>query len=381
MPHPLLESDICECSHKGKVIFPSSHQNFLLVTEAGILTPSDLSKAKIIGCTNPIIKGGPCSKLVSIPESITTNLLIIENEKAVLAECNSQVLTDKGSPIFLQGEPKAKGILEIEQDSIQETQQETKQHIQDSNSFYPYYSSYPHLASNEKNAGVKELREGEEENQKEKYSIDKEGYLQGLDIIKYPITRLEFSLVNGFKPKAIVLHRTDSSTAKSTLESWNNPNSARVGTHFLIDKDGTIYQCASLYKYTQHIGNIKAKDLELHGKDSNDYLIYKGKTYQQVSDIEKTKQYPDRYPINNDSIGIEVVGRFLGNDKKLSKYDKVFKYTQLSGEWEEVAIAQKNSIKALIESLQTIFNLNDDDIYKHGAISGHKQASEGEGIL
>ncbi|WP_245596269.1 hypothetical protein [Helicobacter rodentium] len=167
MPHPLLESDICECSHKGKVIFPSSHKNFLLVTEAGILTPSDLSKAKIIGCTNPIIKGGPCTKLVSIPESITTNLLIIENEKAVLAECISQVLTDKGSPIFLQGEPKAKGILEIERDSIQET----KQHIQDSNSFYPYHSSYPHLASKDKNAGVKELREGEEENQKEEENL------------------------------------------------------------------------------------------------------------------------------------------------------------------------------------------------------------------
>lgn len=85
MPHPLLESDTCECSHKGKVIFPSSHQNFLLVTEAGILTPSDLSKAKIIGCTNPTIKGGPCTKLVSIPESITTNLLIVENEKSSLS--------------------------------------------------------------------------------------------------------------------------------------------------------------------------------------------------------------------------------------------------------------------------------------------------------
>lgn len=38
--------------------------------------------------------------------------------------------------------------------------------------------------------------------------------------------------------------------------------------------------------------------------------------------------------IESDNIGIEVVGRFLGNDKKLSKYDKVFKYTQLSGQWE-----------------------------------------------
>ncbi|WP_420537187.1 hypothetical protein, partial [Helicobacter rodentium] len=68
-----------------------------------------------------------------------------------------------GSPIFLQGEPKAKGILEIEQETIQDSTQD----IQDSNSFYPYDSSYPHLASKDKNAGVKELREGEEENQKQ----------------------------------------------------------------------------------------------------------------------------------------------------------------------------------------------------------------------
>ncbi|WP_290880801.1 hypothetical protein [Helicobacter sp.] len=173
MPHPLLESDICECSHKGKVIFSSSHQNFLLVKEAGILTINDLSKASIIGCTNPIIKGGPCSKLVSIPDFITTNLLIVENEKAVLAECISQVLTDKGSPILLQGEPKAKGILEIEQDSTNKT----KQDIQDSNSFYPYDSSYTHLASQDKNAGVEELREENKENKEKKYYIDKEGYL------------------------------------------------------------------------------------------------------------------------------------------------------------------------------------------------------------
>lgn len=91
------------------------------------------------------------------------------------------------------------------------------------------------------------------------YYIDSEGYLQGLDIVKYPITRLELSLANGFVPKAIVLHMTDSNTAKSSLESWNNPNNARVGTHFLIDTDGTIYQCASLHKHTQHVGDIRSK--------------------------------------------------------------------------------------------------------------------------
>lgn len=147
------------------------------------------------------------------------------------------------------------------------------------------------------------------------------------------------------------------------------------GTHFLIDTDGTIYQCASLHKYTQHVGDIKVKNLDINDKN------YKNKTYTQASNIEKTKSYPNRYPINSDSIGIEVVGSFLGNDKKLSKYDKIFKYVQLSGEWEKVTVAQKSSVKSLVEVLKAIFGLSNDDIYKHGAISGHKQASEGDGIL
>lgn len=64
------------------------------------------------------------------------------------------------------------------------------------------------------------------------------------------------------------------------------------------------------------MGDIKAKNLELNGKNSADYKIYTGKTYQKVSDIEKTKSYPDRYPINSDSIGIEVVAQCFNTMEK-----------------------------------------------------------------
>lgn len=205
------------------------------------------------------------------------------------------------------------------------------------------------------------------------YYIDSEGYLQGLGIIKAPRPKLTEKTGNfQSNPIAIILHRTQSPTAASTLETWKK---SPYGTHFLIDTDGTIYQCASLHKYTQHVGDIKVKNLDINDKN------YKNKTYTQASNIEKTKSYPNRYPINSDSIGIEVVGSFLGNDKKLSKYDKIFKYVQLSGEWEKVTVAQKSSVKSLVEVLKAIFGLSNDDIYKHGAISGHKQASEGDGIL
>jgi N-acetyl-anhydromuramyl-L-alanine amidase AmpD len=46
---------------------------------------------------------------------------------------------------------------------------------------------------------------------------------------------------------AIVVHQTDSSTAKGTLAGYRT-DSKGLGTHFLIDKDGTIYQTVALKK-------------------------------------------------------------------------------------------------------------------------------------
>lgn len=54
------------------------------------------------------------------------------------------------------------------------------------------------------------------------YYIDSEGYLQGLGIIKAPRPKLTEKTSNfQSNPIAIVLHRTDSTTAASTLGTWN----------------------------------------------------------------------------------------------------------------------------------------------------------------
>ncbi|MGX2973349.1 hypothetical protein [Helicobacter sp. T3_23-1059] len=42
-------------------------------------------------------------------------MLEINNQKIVLAQAISQVLTDKGSPLILQGQPKAKDIFEVDE--------------------------------------------------------------------------------------------------------------------------------------------------------------------------------------------------------------------------------------------------------------------------
>ncbi|WP_288644585.1 hypothetical protein [uncultured Helicobacter sp.] len=120
--NPLLETDKIECIHKGKVIFQSSTKDLMCVqdssgTDAGAINLQDLANAVIIGCANNIAGiPSPCTKLANIPNSITSSLLEIDNQKIVLAQAISQVITDKGSPLILQGEPKAKDIFEIDED-------------------------------------------------------------------------------------------------------------------------------------------------------------------------------------------------------------------------------------------------------------------------
>ena len=122
MPHPLLETDSLECPHKGKILLQSSTKDIMCVQDssnqnAGMISLQDLANASIIGCTNNIAGvPSPCTKLVNIPTSICSTLLEIDNQKIVLAQAISQVLTDKGSPLILQGEPKAKDIFEIDEE-------------------------------------------------------------------------------------------------------------------------------------------------------------------------------------------------------------------------------------------------------------------------
>ena len=120
--NPLLESDSLECTHKGKVLLQSSTKDTMCVqdasnNDAGMISLQDLANATIVGCTNNIAGvPSPCTKLVNIPNSIASTLLEIDNQKIVLAQAISQVLTDKGSPLILQGQPKAKDIFELDED-------------------------------------------------------------------------------------------------------------------------------------------------------------------------------------------------------------------------------------------------------------------------
>ncbi len=166
--------------------------------------------------------------------------------------------------------------------------------------------------------------------------------------------------------RAIIVHQTDSSTAAQTLNSYGVGGN---GAHLLIDKDGTIYQTALLTKICWHIGKIMAKCYEQHscvGQEAAFYSkLHKLPFSQTVVPSYKhevaTKQYPARFPTNEEAIGIEIVGKKLGL-KDNSPFELVTK-------------EQQQSLDFIIGELLIALKLTRTDIYRHPQVS-HKSLME-----
>lgn len=170
---------------------------------------------------------------------------------------------------------------------------------------------------------------------------------------------------------AIVLHRTGGGTAQSTLHAYVN---AKVGAHFLIDRDGTVYQTLETTDKGAHVGKLRPRCLvEGSGSleernaaaairdDPNEKSF--SRKVSELHRLEIKKPYPDRYPSNDDSIGIEVVGRFLTS----------------VDEFEPATEKQKAALSLLISRLMQEHSLAATDLYKHYEIS-YKSGKEGEGL-
>ncbi len=186
---------------------------------------------------------------------------------------------------------------------------------------------------------------------------DSDGMLKDERVINDRYSKIEHDVRTLDSIKAIVVHQTDSSTAESSLNSYK---SSSVGAHFLISKEGQIYQTASLLNVCYHVGkNIKSKCHDVLGKDCDDKdikgaLKMKGWHTQikKINEIERNKDYPDRYPINADSIGIELVGMHV-NDTK----------------YEEPTEPQQESLKWLVGELIDILSIDKSNVYRHPDVS------------
>ena len=191
---------------------------------------------------------------------------------------------------------------------------------------------------------------------------------------------LKKQAVNG-----IVLHQTNGETAMSTLGRYHADDlgnkivanlfgkKARegIGAHFLISPSGMIYQTARIDKICYHVGPYinslcqkknfcEKKQADLYKNIVNDPKLDKEGKWKAITDIEKSKPGHERYPKNDDSIGIETVGM---------PPDGVH-YPRASAE-------QMTSLKWLLDLLVQYFGLKLDRVFAHGEISPHKQSSEG----
>ncbi|QRP62775.1 N-acetylmuramoyl-L-alanine amidase [Rhodanobacter sp. FDAARGOS 1247] len=172
---------------------------------------------------------------------------------------------------------------------------------------------------------------------------------------------------------SIVLHRTDSSSATGTLSAYEGGKT--TGAHFLIDKLGKIYQTARVDQVCWHVGILVARCQAESNCDPQELktitalLHEKGLSFstraKNLSRHEVAKTYPQRYPANSDSLGIEVVGKFVAADKA----------------FELPTPEQLKSVKYLVDILVAQFKLNLlSDVYAHGAIA-RKEVSEGAQLL
>jgi len=158
--------------------------------------------------------------------------------------------------------------------------------------------------------------------------------------------------------RGIVVHQTDSPTTESTLHSYKTRGAA--GAHFLIDKDGTIYQTASLHMQTWHVGLLKSRCLVEKQCSLAEMQSLRTFNPRLEDQREQAKHAPDRFPANRDSIGIELVGEALPRGPNIP--DDKRKY-------ETVTSAQNAALKWLVHELSMELGVPMHEVFRHPDVS------------
>lgn len=194
-------------------------------------------------------------------------------------------------------------------------------------------------------------------------------------IVPHRVTSIERTKISAVK--AIIAHQTGSSTEQSAFNSYKSPGAN--GAHFLISKSGVIYQTASIFYRTNHVGPIKAKCLAEFKCTPAESAAYKKMGPSAMHAAEMKKPIPERYASNSESIGVEIVGRAsLPLNKPMPKgltelqqrrfFDEHSVYESLTG-------AQQLSFKYLIAELLETLSLERSDVLRHPMVS-RKNATE-----
>ena len=152
----------------------------------------------------------------------------------------------------------------------------------------------------------------------------------------------------------IIVHQPDANTAASSLAAYNT---RPIGTHFLIDKDGTIYQTASVRTRVSHVGKLRSRCLAEHSCAPKEAVALAAMTATPRHHIEMKKHVPARYPDNTDSIGIELVGKAKAVPG------------QSEAVYEAVTPAENASLAWLIQGLTQALHIDGREILRHPTVS------------
>lgn len=158
--------------------------------------------------------------------------------------------------------------------------------------------------------------------------------------------------------RGIIVHQTGGSTRDSTLSSYLAPKSN--GAHFLIDKDGKIYQTASLLKQTWHVGSLRSRCLAEFRCTKTEIRTLATFNPKAENTREMRKAVPDRYPANQDSIGVELVGAVV-TPNGAGPAEK--------GVYERVTPEQNISLGWLVQELKQTFLVPVSEVFRHPDVS------------
>jgi N-acetyl-anhydromuramyl-L-alanine amidase AmpD len=158
--------------------------------------------------------------------------------------------------------------------------------------------------------------------------------------------------------RGIIVHQTGGQNARSALESYRRTGAN--GAHFLIDKDGTIYQTASVFKRTWHVGKLKSRCMMEARCSAAENKLNKKYNPTKENEREQSKSVPDRFPSNDDSLGIELVGEVLPRDSSVPDVKKVY---------EQVTGAQNEALKWLVGELATSMRFSVAEVFRHPNVS------------
>ena len=99
MLHPILEDNEIKCPHNGVVKLKANKGKPFTSKGIPLVLESDLLNASIIGCTNPILSGGPCTS-VSVILPSARGLKKFNDDYPIMQDLvASGCLTDKGFPL------------------------------------------------------------------------------------------------------------------------------------------------------------------------------------------------------------------------------------------------------------------------------------------